>query len=63
MFVKKANYPLLLIYGEKDNLVDKKGCDLIYENWKHQNKQYVLIANGSHEKSTVTQASDILKDG
>jgi hypothetical protein len=37
-YSKTANYPLLLIYGEKDNIVDKNGCDLIYEIWEHQNK-------------------------
>ena len=57
-FSKKADYPLLLIYGMKDNLVDKKGCDSIFENWKNKNKQYILIENGSHGKSTVKQASD-----
>ncbi len=60
-YSKTANYPLLLIYGEKDNIVDKKGCDLIYENWKHKNKEYRLIENGSHGKSTVTQANEIIK--
>ncbi len=60
-FSKTANYPLLLIYGEKDNIVDKKGCDLIFENWKCPNKQYVLIENGSHGKSTVTQANKIIE--
>jgi alpha-beta hydrolase superfamily lysophospholipase len=60
-FSKMAGYPLLLIYGEKDNIVDKIGCDLIYESWKHQNKQYALIENGSHGKSTVIQANEIIK--
>jgi alpha-beta hydrolase superfamily lysophospholipase len=60
-YSKTADYPLLLIYGEKDNIVDKKGGDLIYENWKHQNKQYVLIENGTHGKSTVIQANEIIK--
>lgn len=59
-YSKSANYPLLLIYGEKDNIVDKKGCDLIYENWKHLNKQYALIPKGSHGKSTVKQANEII---
>jgi len=58
---KTANYPLLLIYGEKDNIVDKNGCDLIYKNWKHTNKEYVLIENGTHGKSTVKLASKIIK--
>jgi pimeloyl-ACP methyl ester carboxylesterase len=60
-YCKTANYPLLLIYGEKDNIVDKKGCDLIFGNWKHQNKQFVLIANGSHGKSTVIIAKEIIR--
>lgn len=60
-YSKTANYPLLLIYGEKDNIVDKKGCDLIYENWMHSNKLYELIANGFHGKSTVTQANEIIE--
>ncbi|MCK9212420.1 MAG: lysophospholipase [Ignavibacteriaceae bacterium] len=60
-YSKTANYPLLLIYGEKDNIVDKNGCDLIYENWKHTDKKYVLIKNGSHGKSTVKQANEIIK--
>lgn len=59
-YSKTANYPLLLIYGEKDNIVDKKGCDLIYENWKHQNKKYVLIVNGTHGKSTVINAKNTI---
>ncbi|NTW32553.1 MAG: alpha/beta hydrolase [Bacteroidetes bacterium] len=57
-YCRKADYPLLLVYGMKDNIVDKKGCDLIYENWKHSNKQYLLIENGSHGKSTLLQAKE-----
>jgi alpha-beta hydrolase superfamily lysophospholipase len=53
----KANYPLLLVYGMKDNIVDKKGCDSIYSSWKNPNKKYLLIENGSHGKSTVALAS------
>lgn len=56
-YSKKANYPLLLIYGEKDNIVDKKGCDMIFEAWKFEKKQYVIVENGTHGKSTVKQAN------
>ena len=52
-YSKTANYPLLLIYGDKDNIVDKKGCDLIFDAWMFENKQYVIIENGTHGKSTV----------
>jgi alpha-beta hydrolase superfamily lysophospholipase len=59
-YCKKADYPLLLIYGMKDNIADKTGCDLMFENWKHANKTYKLIENGSHGKSTVLLAKDII---
>jgi alpha-beta hydrolase superfamily lysophospholipase len=59
-YCQKANYPLLLIYGMKDNIVDKKGCDLIFENWKNPNKAFKLIENGSHGKSTVVLAKEII---
>jgi acylglycerol lipase len=57
---KKAYYPLLLIYGMKDAIADKRGCDLIYKEWRHPNKEYKLIENGSHGKSTVIQAKEII---
>jgi alpha-beta hydrolase superfamily lysophospholipase len=59
-YCRKANYPLLLIYGMGDNIADKKGCDLMYKNWKHTNKAYQLIENGSHGKSTVLLAKEII---
>jgi alpha-beta hydrolase superfamily lysophospholipase len=59
-YCKKADYPLLLIYGMKDNITDKKGCDLMYENWKNKNKDYQLIEKGSHGKSTVLLAKEII---
>jgi alpha-beta hydrolase superfamily lysophospholipase len=59
-YCKKADYPLLLIYGMKDNIADKTGCDLMYEKWKPENKTYKLIENGSHGKSTVLLAKDII---
>lgn len=61
-YCKNAEYPLLLVYGIKDSVVDKKGCDLIFENWKAENKKYVLIKNGSHGKSTVMQAKENIND-
>lgn len=59
-FSKTADYPLLLLFGSKDNLVDKSGCDLIFENWKCKHKEYKVIENGSHGKSTVTNSSEII---
>jgi alpha-beta hydrolase superfamily lysophospholipase len=52
-YAKKADYPLLLIYGMEDKLVEKSGCDEIYSVWKSKNKKYEIVINGSHGKSTV----------
>ncbi len=57
---KNAKYPLLLIYGMMDNIVDKRGCDMIFKEWGNENKQYILIEKGSHGKSTVKLANDII---
>lgn len=59
-YSKTANYPLLLIYGENDNIVDKKGCDMIFDMWKFEKKQYVVIENGTHGKSTVILSKDTI---
>lgn len=52
-FSKMANYPILLIYGENDNIVDKKGCDILFDAWKFEKKKYVSVPDGGHGKSTV----------
>lgn len=59
-YSKMANYPLLLIYGEKDNIVDKKGCDMIFDAWKFEKKQYAVIGKGTHGKSTVLLSKDTI---
>jgi alpha-beta hydrolase superfamily lysophospholipase len=59
-YSKMANYPLLLIYGDKDRIVDKKGCDMIFSSWKFENKQYVVVENGTHGKSTVILSKDTI---
>lgn len=61
-YSRKANYPLLLIHGKKDTLVDKRGCDLIHENWKHPNKEYISIENGAHGKSTLIFAKQSIRE-
>ncbi len=54
--------PLLLLYGENDNIVDKSGCDEIYAAWKGKNKSYVIIKGGSHGKSTVIKGSEAISN-
>jgi esterase/lipase len=57
---KRANYPLLLIYGGKDNIVDKRGCDMIFNAWKFDKKEYEVVENGTHGKSTVMRAREAI---
>lgn len=52
----KCNFPLLLIYGSDDSIVDKKGCDLLMKNWLCDDKHYVEIAHGPHGKKTILSA-------
>lgn len=58
----RADYPLLLIYGAKDNIVDKKACDRLFEAWCHEKKKFVIIENGSHGKSSVIFAKNAINE-
>lgn len=55
---KKADYPLLLIYGDHDSIVEKSGCDEIFMAWENPHKQYEIVENGPHGKLTVFKAID-----
>jgi alpha-beta hydrolase superfamily lysophospholipase len=57
---QEADFQLLLLYGENDNIVDKSGCDEIYSEWKGKNKKYEIIPGGSHGKSTVIKGAVII---
>jgi pimeloyl-ACP methyl ester carboxylesterase len=57
---KEADIPLLLLYGENDNIVDRSGCDEIFIFWKGQNKRFELIKGGSHGKSTVIRSAEVI---
>ena len=59
-YARRTNIPLLLIYGLKDSIVDKTSADQLYASWKSPHKQYSLIANGAHGKSTVILAESII---
>jgi alpha-beta hydrolase superfamily lysophospholipase len=57
---RQADYPLLLLHGDNDMIVDKAGCDEIFAAWKNQNKNYEIIKDGSHGKSTVLKGAEII---
>lgn len=52
----RARCPLLLIYGLKDSIVDKKGCDQLFRIWQHTDKTYLIVPEGRHGKSSVKLA-------
>lgn len=56
-----ADYPLLLLHGLQDPIVDKKGCDRMFEQWRHADKEYQLIESGGHGRSTVLGARSIIR--
>ncbi|MBK9759940.1 MAG: alpha/beta fold hydrolase [Flavobacteriales bacterium] len=57
-YCRRANYPMLLIHGLQDPVVERAGCDRIFEQWQHPDKEYRLIADGGHGRSTVLGARD-----
>jgi alpha-beta hydrolase superfamily lysophospholipase len=57
---KQADHPLLLLYGENEMIVDKTGCDDLYSAWKNQIKNYKIIKEGSHGKSTFLKGADLI---
>jgi len=59
-YSRMADYPLLLIYGEKDSIVDKRGCDILFDAWKSAHEKYLLVENGTHGKSTVMLSRDLI---
>jgi alpha-beta hydrolase superfamily lysophospholipase len=57
---QQADYPLLLLYGDDDMIVDKAGCDEIFAAWKNKNKKFEIIKSGSHGKSTVIKGAEVI---
>ncbi len=54
---RQADVPLLLLYGENDNIVDESGCNEIFSAWHCDKKSYASIKDGSHGKSTVVKGA------
>lgn len=57
----RIDLPLLLLYGDHDAIVDKAGCDEIVARWKNSRKQYSVIADGTHGKSTIVKSAKLLQ--
>lgn len=53
---RTADYPLLLIYGEDDSIVERSGCEEILNAWKSPNKTFKVVPHGPHGKKTALAA-------
>jgi alpha-beta hydrolase superfamily lysophospholipase len=53
---ERSQFPLLLVYGTHDSIIEKKGCELLFDSWKHPRKEFYLVENGPHGKPTVIMA-------
>jgi alpha-beta hydrolase superfamily lysophospholipase len=60
-YSKLADFPLLLLYGDQDSLVDRTGCDEIFSHWRSDQKQFVIVKDGTHGKSTVVLSKEIIQ--
>jgi pimeloyl-ACP methyl ester carboxylesterase len=61
-FAESAHWPLLLIYGNADSLVDRAGVDAIFRAWQTPQKTYLEIEDGPHGKATVLMASAPIRE-
>ena len=61
-FASRAGYPLLLLYGDMDPIVDRSGVENIFQAWKRQDKQFVVVQGGPHGRRTVLLAASAIKN-
>lgn len=45
---RTLDLPLLLVYGEKDEIIEQSGHIEIYDNWKSSDKTLVKVKDGGH---------------
>ena len=56
----KISSPLLLVYGTADSIVDRKGCDIVYQAWNSRDREFLEIPGGPHGRETaLASAPDI----
>ncbi len=53
---KTADYPLLMVYGANDSIVERAGCEEIFAAWKHAHKTFKVVPDGPHGKKTALAA-------
>ena len=58
---RKIEAPLLLVYGTKDSIVERSGCDRLLEAWACKDKRLLTIEGGPHGKRTVLEAAPAIR--
>lgn len=56
-----ANGALLLLYGAKDSIVERTGCEEIFNAWNDTNREFRTIVDGPHGRSTVVKSGKIIQ--
>jgi len=57
----RSDYPLLLVYGLADSIVDREGCAEIYRLWKGSRKTFLEVPEGPHGRVTVLKARETVQ--
>ncbi len=55
---KKLDLPLLLIHGEKDEIIDQSGHYEIFKNWRSKDKTMIEVKDGGHGYHVVLWSLD-----
>lgn len=59
---RRARYPLLLVYGTADSIVEQSGCDELFSAWGCSNKRFETVTNGPHGKLTVLKSIEQIQN-
>ena len=57
-YAKKLNIPVLIIHGQKDNIVNYKRAEALYKSFASSKKEFLLNPNSNHN----TILNEVLKD-
>lgn len=58
---RKIEAPLLLVYGTKDSIVERSGCERLLDAWASTNKRLLTIEDGPHGKRTALEAGPAIR--
>lgn len=59
---RTSKAPLLLVYGAKDSIVERRGCERLFDAWACVDKRFLSIADGPHGKRTALEAAPTIRE-